>query len=107
MLALLASNVASIRVFTSKKSGVPADDRAAKHHHRMVGCVFPLFLCFSFFTIFHIDQRCGVLCFTMIFPKGVHVQLDGWPWNGEGVLGAKGCAGTQCWSSSNQGKVEC
>ena len=62
---------------------------------------------FFIFRIFHICQRFGVLCFTMIFPKGVHVQLDGWPWNGEGVLGALRCAGTQCWSSSNQGKVEC
>ena len=45
---LASSNVASDVVFTSKKSGVLVDD--ALHYHRMVGCVFPLFLWFSFFT---------------------------------------------------------
>ena len=88
----------------AKQSGVLVDN--AKHYQRMVGCVFPLFPCFAFcmLHIFHIGQRCGVLCVTRVFPKGVHVQLDGWPWNGEGV---QGCAGTQRWGSSNQGKVEC
>ena len=42
MLALPdpASNVTSDVVFTSKKSGVSVDDRAAKHYHRTVGCMF-------------------------------------------------------------------
>ena len=70
--------------------------------------MLPLFPLFFTFHIFHnIRQRHGVLLVTMFFPKGVQPQLDGWPWNGEGVLGAKGCVGTQCLSASNQGKVEC
>ena len=48
------------------------------------------------FHIFHIGQRRGVLHVTMLFPKGVQPQLDGWPWNCEGVLGAKGCVAAQC-----------
>ena len=72
MLPLLASNVASDVVFTSKKEWC-----FGLRYHRMVGCVFPLFLCFSFFTIFHIGQRCRVLCVAMVFPKGVQLQLDG------------------------------
>ena len=51
---------------------------------------------FCIFHIFHIGQRRGVLRVTMFFPKGVHLQLDEWPWNGEGVLGGKGCVGAQC-----------
>ena len=52
---------------------------------------------FCIFHIFHIGRRRGVLRVTMFFPKGVQLQLDGWPWNGEGALGALRCMGTQCW----------
>ena len=51
MLAV-PSNVASDVVFTSKKSGVSVDDSAAKHYHRMVGCMFPLFPCFHVLDFF-------------------------------------------------------
>jgi len=57
----------------AKKSGVLVDD--ALHYHRMVGCVLPLYV--FIFHMFHIGQRCGVLCVTMVFPKGGHVRMDG------------------------------
>ena len=56
-----------------------------------------MFPCFACFHIFHIGQRRGVLRVSMFFPKGVQLQLDEWPWNGEGVLGSLRCMGTQCW----------
>ena len=92
----IPSHVASDVVFTSKKSVLCLllDICSANHYHRTVGCVFPLFPCFTFV---YIRQRRGVLRVAMIFPKGVQLQLDEWPWNGEGALGALRCMGTQCW----------
>ena len=34
-------------------------------------------------------------------------MMDGWPWNCEGGLKAKGCVAAQCLGVSNEGKVEC
>ena len=59
-----------------------------------VSIVSMFFRIFLMFHIFHIGQRRGVLHVTMFFSKGVELQLDEWPWNGEGALGAKGCVGT-------------
>ena len=96
MLAI-PSNVASDVVFTSKKIGVSVDDRAAKQFH-----VFHLFA--HFFISVNVVE---FFVLRLFFPKGVQLQLDGWPWNGEGVWGAKGCVGAQCLGGSNQDKVEC
>ena len=102
MLALPdpASNVASDVVFTSKESGVSVDDSAAKRYHRTTWLyILPLFPCFSIFFMFsHFFGSDNVVefpCFD-VFSKGVQLQLDRWPWNGEGELGAKGCVGTKC-----------
>ena len=59
-------------------------------------CVSIVPIVLHIFHVFAVGQRHGVLLVTMIFPKGVQPQLDEWPWNCEGVLGAKGCVGTQC-----------
>ena len=96
MLDLLASNVASDLVFTSKKRGVLVDDSAAKTRssHNLAVCMcFHCFHIFHVLHIFQIGQRRGVLRVSMLFSIGVQLQLDGWPWNGEGVLGAKGMWG--------------
>ena len=72
MLDLLASNVASDLVFTSKKRGVLVDDSAAKHYHRTTWLyVLPSVPCFAFcmFHIFQIGQRRGVLRVSMFFRK--------------------------------------
>ena len=45
--------------------------------------------------IFQIGQRRGVLRVSMLFSKGVQLQPDEWPWNGEGTLGAKGMCGVR------------
>ena len=83
MLALPdpASNRASDVVFTSKKSGVSVDDRAAKHYHRRVGCMY--FHCFMFFMSCTFFISVNVVEFSesydVFFPEGVQLQLDGWP----------------------------
>ena len=90
MLALLASNVASDVVFTSKKEWCFGWWRwcfALSWHG---------WLCFSMFSsCFHIFSHRSTSwsspCYDVFYPKGVQLQLDGWPWNGEGV---EGCAGS-------------
>ena len=60
---------------------------------------------FSFFTSANVVE---FSVFTMLFPKGVQLQLDGWPWNGEGVLGAKGmCESTVFGCFPTKARFEC
>ena len=62
-----------------------------------LGTFFHCSHCFACFS--HFSDRptsWSSPCFDVFLtPKGVQQQLDGWPWNGEGVLGAKGCVGTK------------
>ena len=51
----------------------------------------------SMFFMFHVSHfskhpptSWSSSCYDVFCPKGVQLQLDGWPWNGEGVWGAKG-----------------
>ena len=119
MLALPdpASNVTSDVVFTSKKSACVVFPLTIVLRNtvivRLAVCtsivfmffhvwlyVLPLFPCFSMFSscFSHFSHQPNVVEFsvftTKFSPQGVHLELEGWPWKGEGALGAKGMWGS-------------
>ena len=108
MLALLASTVGFRSRFSPVKRVVfwlVSPSAAMTTIIAQLGYVFPLFPLPKrmFCTFFR--SSWSFPCYG-VFSKGVQLQLDGWAWNGEGVLGAKGCVGAQCSGVSNQDNFE-